>query len=145
MPNNIYSKIEPDTLLLSIHRYGDVNDGRTDICPDEEYLQISTKRLAKGTTFAPHRHNTLERTIDNTHEAWIVLEGSIAATFWDFDDTVVCETVLTRGDCAVAYRAGHGFTVLEDNTALYEVKNGPYYGHTKDKTFIVENKGDTNV
>ena len=86
MPENIYSKIEPETLLLSINRYSEIDDSRTDICPDEEYLQISTKRLTKGTTFRPHRHNSLDRSIDNTHEAWIVLEGSIAATFWDFDD-----------------------------------------------------------
>ena len=145
MTEKVYSKVEPDTLLLSVHRYGDISEARTDICPDEEYLQVSTKRLTKGTTFTPHRHNVLERNIDNTHEAWIILNGSVGAKFWDLDDTLVYETTLTTGDCAVAYRAGHGFTVLEDDTVLYEVKNGPYYGHTKDKTFIVENKGDTDV
>ena len=128
-----------------LNRYSEIDESRADICPDEEYLQISTKRLTKGTTFRPHRHNILDRAIDNTHEAWIVLEGSIAATFWDLDDSVVYQTVLTKGDCAVAYRAGHGFTVLQDNTTLYEVKNGPYYGQVKDKTYKEKEKGDTNV
>jgi hypothetical protein len=26
--------------------------------------------------------------------------------------------------------------VVEDNTILYEVKNGPYYGQQKDKTYF---------
>ena len=38
----------------------------------------------------------------------------------------------------MVFSAGHGFEVIEDNTILYEVKNGPYYGQIKDKTFIDE-------
>ena len=42
------------------------------------------------------------------------------------------------GDCVVVFKAGHEFTVLEDNTIIYEFKNGPYYGVEADKTFIKE-------
>ncbi len=136
MPEVIYSKVNKDTPLLAINRRGEISEDRNDICSENELLQISTKLLKKGTTFKPHKHNKLERVTNTTHEAWIVLEGSIGATFWDIDDQVVFETVLSAGDCAVVFKAGHGFEVLEDNTILYEVKNGPYYGQLKDKTFI---------
>ena len=136
MPEIIYSKVEKDLQLLAINRRYDISENRTDLCSEDQLLQISTKVLQKGTTFRPHKHNELQRVTDTTHEAWIILQGAIKAKFWDIDDTLVHETVLRSGDCAVVYRAGHGFEVLEEGTILYEVKNGPYYGQTKDKTFI---------
>lgn len=136
MPQNIYSKIDSNLLLLSINRKNEISDNRVDICPEDKFLQISTKRLYKNTSFKPHKHNILNRNIDNTHECWIVLEGSIKAVFYDIDNKVILDTNLNSGDCAVVYNAGHSFEVTEDNTILYEVKNGPYYGQTKDKTFF---------
>lgn len=136
MPEHIYSKQQPDLLLLSINRFEDINSDRTDLCPSEQYLQISTKKIPAKKTFSPHRHNELVRTTDVTQEAWIILKGRIKATFWDIDDTIIEETELTAGDCAVVYYAGHGFEVIEDDTILYEVKSGPYYGMEKDKTMI---------
>ena len=46
------------------------------------------------------------------------------------------DTELGAGDCVVVFKAGHGFEVLEDNTILYEFKNGPYFGVEIDKTYI---------
>ena len=43
---------------------------------------------------------------------------------------------MSSGDCIVSMSAGHSFEVLEDDTLLYEFKNGPYYGTEKDKEFI---------
>ena len=37
----IYSKIYTDKLILSLLRYSDISEYRTDMCPDEEYLQVS--------------------------------------------------------------------------------------------------------
>ena len=136
MPKLIYSKNEPDLLLLAINRREDITENRTDLCPETELLQISTKILKKDTSFKPHKHNTIERKTYNTNETWIILEGSVQAKFWDTDDKIIYETVLKSGDCAVVFHAGHGFEVLEKGTILYEIKNGPYYGQAKDKTFI---------
>lgn len=136
MPQNIYSKIEPTVLLLSINRNEEICDNRTDVCPEDKFLQISTKILKKDTKFKPHKHNILNRSIDNTHECWIVMSGCIKATFYDLNNEQIHETLLKSGDCAVVYNAGHSFEVVEDNTKLYEVKNGPYYGQAKDKTFF---------
>ena len=136
MPINIYSKVDEKLLLLSINRKSEISDERIDICPENKYLQISTKKLKKDTKFKPHKHNILERNLDNTHECWIVLEGSIKGTFYDLNNELIYETILKTGDCAVVYNAGHSLEVVEDNTILYEVKNGPYYGQQKDKTYF---------
>ena len=138
MPNLIYSKVKPDLLLLAVNRNDEIKEKRTDLCPENEYLQISTKIIEKDTEFKPHKHNKLDRQTDITQEAWIILTGAIEASFWDIDDTIIYKTVLKSGDCAVVFYAGHSFKVLEDKTTLYEVKNGPYYGVEKDKTFIGE-------
>jgi cupin fold WbuC family metalloprotein len=136
MPELIYSKAKPEVLLLAINRSEGISSERTDICPDSEYLQICVRDMEKGTFFKPHKHNNISRSTDITQEAWIILQGSIEASFWDIDDKKIYETILKSGDCAVVFRAGHSFTVLEENTTFYEIKTGPYYGVDKDKTFI---------
>ena len=132
----IYSKIKKDCLLLTLNRKIDINENRTDLSPAEEYLQCATKTLSQGTTFKPHRHKELIRTTDITQEAWVFLSGRVKAQFYDLDDSLILETELGEGDCAVVFKAGHGFEVLEDNTIIYEFKTGPYYGVEADKTFI---------
>jgi hypothetical protein len=136
MPNNIYSKIDKDLLLLSINRYDEISHERTDITPCDEILQSSVKKLELGLTFPAHKHNKLERITFTTQEAWVIIEGKIKASFYDIDDSLLHTCFLKRGDMAVVYKAGHSFEVVEKDTILYEFKNGPYYGKVKDKTMI---------
>jgi len=136
MAEQIRSIVDPEIILFSINRFEEITSERIDLCPQNEFLQVSCKKIPCGTQFKPHKHLTLHRATDNTHEAWIVLDGEIEATFYDIDDSVIRVTILKTGDCAVVFRAGHSFKVLKDNTILYEVKNGPYYGQEKDKKFI---------
>ena len=131
-----YSKVDPDILLFTLNKSEDITYDRTDLSPEDQYLQVATKKLSKDTTFRPHRHLKLTRQIDKTQEAWVFLSGKVRASFYDIDDSLFLETELSAGDCAVAYNAGHSFIVLEDKTTLYEFKNGPYLGIEKDKKFI---------
>ena len=140
MPNLIYSKIKKDVPLLVINRFSEINERRIDVCPDTEYLQVSTKKMPKGLTFKPHKHNILERNTKKTQEGWIIFEGKVMASFWDIDDTLLFNTILEKGDCAIVFNAGHSFEVLEEDTILYEIKTGPYYGVEKDKSFIGDNE-----
>lgn len=135
-----YSKIDENILLFSICRKKNITSNRLDLSPETEFLQCSTKLLESGTFFKPHRHNSIIRNTDKTQEAWVFLSGKVLARFYDIDDSLFLETKFSEGDCVVVYNAGHGFEVLEDDTILYEFKNGPYYGQKKDKTFIEEKK-----
>ena len=132
----IYSKVKEGCLLLTINRKEDISDKRTDLSPVEEYLQCATKILTKGMNFKPHRHDKLVRETDRTQEAWVFLSGKVRAKFYDLDDSLILDTELGAGDCAIVFKAGHGFEVLEDDTVLYEFKTGPYFGVEADKTFI---------
>jgi len=132
----IYSKKDKEVLLFVISRKSDICNQRMDLCPDNEYLQVSNKMLQKGKSFPPHKHNKLIRTTDITQEAWVFLSGKVLATFWDLDDKIIYKTELSSGDAAVVFRGGHSFEVLEDNTILYEFKTGPYFGQDADKTYI---------
>jgi hypothetical protein len=134
----IYSKIEPDKLVLSLLRRSDVSGRRVDISPDDEYLQISGRILKKNMTVKAHRHISIDRQTDITQEAWLVLEGAIRGVFYDLDNTILYETSINSGDCVVLFRGGHSFEVIEDGTIFYEFKTGPYYGSEIDKETINE-------
>ena len=132
----VYSQIDSDKLILSVLRYEDISKYRTDICPDEEYLQISGRKIEKGFKSPAHKHLPIKRTTEITQEAWIVLKGCVKGTFYDLDDSVLYETELYHGDVIVLFRGGHSLEVLEEDTIFYEFKTGPYYGIEADKENI---------
>lgn len=131
----IYSKIQPGTLLHIVYRVEEVN-GRTNISPDEEFLQLASMKMQKGQTFKAHKHIIIEKVINMAQESWLVIKGSVKCILYDLDDTVIAETVLLPGDCSMTFRGGHNYLVLEDNTVVYEYKTGPYLGQEQDKKFL---------
>ena len=65
-----------------------------------------------------------------------MVEGKLEATFYDLNDLEIKKVELKMGDCCVCYAGGHLFKSLVSGTKLYEIKNGPYLGGEKDKTYI---------
>lgn len=131
-----YSNLENNKILYSIIKFEEIEENRKDLSPETEYLQVSCKKLKKSDIFKPHKHLSLERKTTTTHESWVILKGSIKTQLFDIDNTLYSEEILSSGDCLVCFAAGHSFEVLEEDTILYEFKNGPYYGVKKDKQFI---------
>ena len=135
----IYSKVEPSKLLHLINRLNEI-DGRTDVAPVEEFLQLATLKMKKGQTFKPHKHITLEKETNITQESWLVIKGSVKCLFYDLDDSIIAEPILYAGDCSMTFRGGHNYIILEDDTIVYEYKTGPYLGQEFDKVFLDNNK-----
>lgn len=131
-----YSNVKENCLLFAVNKRSEITNNRTDISPDNEFIQCAAKSLSAGDNFPPHRHNQLIRNTDKTQEAWVFLSGKVVAKFYDIDDSLHSEHILEAGDCAVVFNAGHGFEVIEDDTVLYEFKTGPYFGVEADKTHI---------
>ncbi len=131
----IYSKIHPDKLLHLVYRLEDVN-GRTNIAPEEEFLQLASISLKKGDTFKAHKHITLEKVTNIAQESWLVIRGSVKCIFYDLDDQIIAEPILNAGDLSMTFRGGHNYEILEDDTIVYEYKTGPYLGIENDKQFI---------
>ncbi|MEY4278271.1 MAG: hypothetical protein RL377_275 [Bacteroidota bacterium] len=134
----IYSKLEPGVLLHLVNRLDEIQ-GRTDVAPVEEFLQLATLKMQMGQTFKPHKHITLIKETNIAQESWIVVKGSVKCIFYDLDDTVIAEPILYPGDCSMTFRGGHNYLILEDDTIVYEYKTGPYLGQQFDKEFINTN------
>ena len=132
----IYSKVEPNTLLHIVNRVDEIS-GRTDIAPEEEFLQLATLKMKKNTTFRPHKHiykQGEEKVI--AQESWVVIKGKVKVIMYDLDDSIISTPILYPGDCSMTFRGGHTYEILEEDTLVYEYKTGPYKGQTLDKVFI---------
>ena len=93
--------------------------------------------MEKGKTFKPHKHIFKERTQNViAQESWVVIRGSVKCTFYDIDDSIVAEPILNSGDASFTLEGGHTYTILQDNTLVYEYKTGPYEGQSLDKIFL---------
>ena len=134
---NIYSKIDTKKLLHIVVRKDDLKPGRADVVSGEHFIQCAILNMENGKTFQPHKHIWKTRTRDViAQESWIVVQGSVRCTFYDIDDTIVAEPILYPGDASFTLEGGHTYTILEDNTLVYEYKTGPYEGQSLDKTFL---------
>ena len=134
----IYSKIEPNLLLHVVNRLSDIK-GRTEVIPDNNFLQCATIKLEKDKTFPPHYHIKKERHYKEqiAQESWIVVSGRVRCIFYDIDNKTILQTpTLEPGDASFTLYGGHTYEILEENTIVYEYKTGPYEGQELDKKFI---------
>ena len=133
----IYSQVETDKLLHVINRLDEIN-GRTEVIPENNFIQCATLRMEKDKTFPPHKHITKDRhyPAQIAQESWVVIKGSVKCIFYDIDDTIIATPILEAGDASFTLYGGHTYEILEDDTIVYEYKTGPYEGQKLDKTFI---------
>lgn len=132
-----FSKIDPSKLLHVVVRKEDLTPGRVEVVPEDNFIQCALLNMEKGKTFKPHRHIFKEKTRNViAQESWIVIQGSVKCTFYDLDNSVLVEPILNPGDASFTLEGGHTYTILEDNTLVYEYKTGPYEGQALDKIFL---------
>jgi hypothetical protein len=136
MLETIYSKVQPEKLLVTICRKEAITSARTNLSKDDAFLQGACKKLSVLDTFKPHYHLEQDRKSGITQEAWVILEGSIRINVWDLNHEFLTSSVLDAGDCSITFMGGHSMEVLEEGTLLLEFKNGPYMGQQADKNWI---------
>ena len=138
-----YSKIKKKKLLHIVFRFSDFKElgfqGRKDLISEKEFLQLSALKLNKGKSFDPHKHiwKDGEKKVI-AQESWVVIKGKVKCTFFDLDGTNLSKQILEEGDCSVTLHGGHTYTILENNTLVYEFKTGPYKGNKLDKELLNE-------
>ena len=137
------SKVNPNKVLHLIFRkedfkkMGDIK--RKDLIDEDQFIQLSALKLNKDQSFKPHYH--LWKLGENktiAQESWVVVSGSVKCSFYDLDQKIIAQPTLNRGDCSVTLEGGHTYTILEEETLVYEFKTGPYKGQKLDKIFINE-------
>ena len=132
-----YSKINPDKLLHIVVRKEDLIPGRVEVVPENNFIQCALLNMEKDKTFKPHKHIWKERTRNViAQESWIVVQGKVKCTFYDLDNEILVEPIFGPGDASFTLEGGHTYTILEDDTLVYEYKTGPYEGQKLDKLFI---------
>jgi cupin fold WbuC family metalloprotein len=133
----IYSKIDNNRLLHIVVRIDDFK-GRTEIVPENNFIQCAALKMPKDKTFPPHRHITKERTYKEqiAQESWVVISGRVKCILYDIDNTIIATPILEAGDASFTLYGGHTYEILEEDTIVYEYKTGPYEGQKLDKEFI---------
>tara|TARA_R110001583_G_scaffold43687_2_gene138880 strand:- start:521 stop:931 length:411 start_codon:yes stop_codon:yes gene_type:complete len=133
----IYSKVEPSKLLHVINRLSEI-EGRTEVIPEDNFIQCATLKMPKDKTFPAHKHIIKDRHYPEqiAQESWVIIKGKVKCKFYDIDDTLIAEPILEPGDASFTLYGGHTYEILEEDTVVYEYKTGPYEGQKLDKEFI---------
>jgi cupin fold WbuC family metalloprotein len=127
----IFSK-KNKVLIAKVFFLKKLKKERNDVCPNDEFIQLSAQVLEKGRIIKAHSHLRIQRKSNITQEIWLVFKGKIEASIFDLNKEIIKKIILEAGDCLVLFRGGHGFKNLDKNTIFYEIKTGPYYGKEKD-------------
>lgn len=89
----------------------------------QEPVQRMLNALEPGTVLPVHRHQ-------NTDETYLMLRGSLNLKLYDANRTLLDTIELNpaKGKYGVSVPAGqwHTLEILEENTVLFELKEGPY-------------------
>jgi quercetin dioxygenase-like cupin family protein len=120
--------------VLAVCVGGDWKEGLQFFSDDRDFIQVGTWRYPAGQRLKAHKHNRVERAITHTQEAVYVRKGALKAIVYDQAGRAVEEIVVREGDLLIMLRGGHGYEIIEDDTQVLEVKNGPYPGPEADRT-----------
>ena len=133
----IIEKIVDKNLTIAlIVRGNDWEKGLNFITSDHDFQQVGTWVYNKGKKIEPHTHLRCERTVEKTQEIIYVRRGRVKVDFYGEQQQFLRSLELSSDDLAIFLNGGHGFEILEDDTMVFESKNGPYLGKDEDKKII---------
>ena len=126
--------IEDNDLRLGIFiSKNDRQKGLNFYTEDDDFIQVGIWGYDKGKKLAAHIHNIVSREVNRTQEVIYVMRGKVKAFIYTENGQLIEEIILQEGDVLILLKGGHGYEILEDNTFVLEVKNGPYVGAYKDR------------
>ena len=128
--------IEAKGERLAIYIPSSQGKGLNFFSKDEDSIQVGMWGYDKGMMLQPHIHNEVRREVLKTQEVIFVRGGSIAASIFDEEGHFVDRVKLGSGDTLILLKGGHGYEILEDDTHVLEIKNGPYLGAEVDRRRI---------
>ena len=130
-------KIENNGRLLAIiWRDSDWTPGLNFPTPDDLFIQAGGWQYPAGKSLAPHRHKKYSRDVQQTQESVYVKRGKMRVDLYDESNKLLRQFDLEQGDFAVLADCGHGYEILQDDTQILEIKNGPFVDVETDKEMI---------
>jgi hypothetical protein len=124
-----------DTILAKVIS-SDWEDGLSFYSDNCDFVQVGTWSYNAGKELPAHIHNNIERNVHRTQEVLYIRKGSIEASIYDAEGNLIERTNIKEGDVIVLINGGHGYKILEDDTQVLEIKNGPYFGAEADRRRI---------
>ncbi len=109
------------------------SEGLAFFSDDKEFIQAGSWNYSRGKELLAHTHNKVIRSVSHTQEVVFVKSGSLQAYIYDNKDNLVEEITAYKDDILIMLAGGHGYKILEDNTKVLEIKNGPYLGPDIDR------------
>jgi hypothetical protein len=104
------------------------------LTPDHFGQQMGMIVYPAGTAIQPHMHLPVVREVHGTTECIVVRKGSCLIDLYDKQKKLLSTHSLSVGDIVLLLNGGHGFRMNED-TILFEVKQGPYVGMADKERF----------
>lgn len=130
-------KITDNNIVLAIiARSEDWQEGLNFISSEQDSQQVAFWGYEKDKKLQAHIHLVEPRQVLRTQEVIFVKKGSVRADIYSEKEQFLKSIVLKDGDTAVFLSGGHGYEILENNTQVLEIKNGPYLGQEKDRKRI---------
>lgn len=103
--------------------------------PESAEMQCGFGQVDTDKAIKPHVHNIVERETRNTSEFIYVIAGEMRIVFLDPAGAPVAREAIRPGQGFLQYVGGHEITISA-GTRYFELKQGPYLGHVKDKTVL---------
>ena len=125
-----------DTLIAVILRNGKYPKGLKFYSQNQDFIQVGTWNYSKGQKIKPHIHILGQKKVNRTQEVLYVKSGEVKVNTYNEAGTLIDMTTLRKGDLIIQLAGGHSFEILQDDTQVLMIKNGPYYGMEKDKKII---------
>jgi len=97
-------------------------------------LQLGILKYSKNYLVKPHSHRQIQKTTHKNQEFIYIVSGKIKATFYHQKKKIQTAT-LNSGDILLQISGGHSFKMLKPSK-LITIKQGPYHGLKKEKSFI---------
>ena len=113
----------------------DVNKGLAFLSDDSDFIQLGTWNYEKNFSTVPHYHLEHDKPSNLTQEVVLVHKGSVKCRLFTKEGNYVDEVDINEGELIVQIYGVHEYIMNEDSIVL-EIKNGPYYGPEIDRKRI---------
>lgn len=120
----ITNGLEPIALII----HADYDEpGIKFFTPDSFSQQVAYMKHPAGHKIYPHIHNMVTRQVLYTQEVLLIRHGKVKVKLYASSREYIGYRILCSGDLILLCGGGHSFEMLEE-TAMIEVKQGPYAG-----------------
>ena len=113
----------------------DVSKGLEFLSDDTDFIQLGTWNYEKNFSTVPHYHLEHDKPSNLTQEVVLVHKGSVKCRLFTKEVNYVDEVDINEGELIVQIYGVHEYIMNEDSIVL-EIKNGPYYGPEVDRKRI---------